>query len=463
MLRGLDQQMEKKEDGGLYFVDRIWVPLMGDVRTIIMDETHAMRYSIHPGADKMYYDLRHMYWWPGMKKDIATYVSRCLICSKVKLEHRRPLMVGMILSAVEKVTCLANNVQWMVQPDQKIYTDLTAAETIQVIVIIKAILNIILQALHIENLCSCSQHHVAMIFGIKSMLMQGTSLTKQERECKLYDEFYNLTYKTGGTLRDFYLRFSLLLNDMNIYNMKLEQFQVNTKSLNTLPPEWSKFVTDVKLVRDLHTTNIDQLHAYLRQHEFHPNESSQYESPHQSQQYPTHQSSTPLSITYPSIDYQSSVHHNFYSPSSSIPQLEYAPSINQQPEFSQPDLGLIVPVFHRGDDPIDVINHVMSFLTAVITSCYPTTNNQLRNSSNPRQQATINDGRVALQPIQGRQTSFTAGTTRTYTPGASRSNSGKQRTVICYNYKGEGHMSRQCTKPKRKWDDSWFKEKVLLV
>nr|GFD05729.1 hypothetical protein [Tanacetum cinerariifolium] len=57
----------------------------------------------------------------------------------------------------------------------------------------------------------------------------------------------------GETLRDFYLRFSLLLNDMNMYNMKLEQFHVNTKFLNTLPSEWSKFVTDVKLVRDLHT------------------------------------------------------------------------------------------------------------------------------------------------------------------------------------------------------------------
>nr|GEU81656.1 retrovirus-related Pol polyprotein from transposon TNT 1-94 [Tanacetum cinerariifolium] len=76
----------------------------------------------------------------------------------------------------------------------------------------------------------------------------------------------------GKPLRDFYLRFSLLLNDMNIYNMKLELFQVNTKFLNTLPPEWSKFMTYVKLVRDLHSTNIDQLHAYLGQHEFHANE-----------------------------------------------------------------------------------------------------------------------------------------------------------------------------------------------
>ncbi|GKF76497.1 hypothetical protein Tco_0228967, partial [Tanacetum coccineum] len=106
---------------------------------------------------------------------------------------------------------------------------------------------------------------------------------------------------------------------------------------------------------------------------------------------------------------------------------------------------------------------MMSFLTAIVTSRYPTTNNQLRNSSNPRQQATINEGRVTLQPIQGRQTSFVAGTTSTYTSRASGSNSGKQRTVICYNCKGEGHISKQCTKPKRKWDNSWFKDKVLLV
>ncbi|GJX65969.1 hypothetical protein Tco_0300312 [Tanacetum coccineum] len=89
---------------------------------------------------------------------------------------------------------------------------------------------------------------------------------------------------------------------------------------------------------------------------------------------------------------------------------------------------LIVPVFQKGDDPIDAVNHMMSYLTVVVTSRYPTTNNQLRNSSNPRQQATINNGRVTLQPIQGRQTSLAAGTTRTYTPGASGSNFGKQRT-----------------------------------
>ncbi|GKC03644.1 putative reverse transcriptase domain-containing protein [Tanacetum coccineum] len=90
MLRGLDQQMERKGNGGLHFMDRIWIPLIGDVRTMIMGEAHATRYSIHLGADKMYNDLRDMYWWPGMKKDIATYVSKCLTCSKVSTKHQRP-------------------------------------------------------------------------------------------------------------------------------------------------------------------------------------------------------------------------------------------------------------------------------------------------------------------------------------------------------------------------------------
>ncbi|GJV89679.1 reverse transcriptase domain-containing protein [Tanacetum coccineum] len=90
MLRGLDQQMERKRDRSLYFMNRIWVPLVGGVRTVIMDKAHKSKYSIHPGADKMYYDLRDMYWWPGMKRDIATYVSECLTCAKVKAEHQRP-------------------------------------------------------------------------------------------------------------------------------------------------------------------------------------------------------------------------------------------------------------------------------------------------------------------------------------------------------------------------------------
>ncbi|GJR13405.1 putative nucleotidyltransferase, ribonuclease H [Tanacetum coccineum] len=88
--KGLDEMIEQRSGGTLYYLDRILVPLKGEVRTLIMDEAHKSKYSIHPGADKMYYDLRDRYWWPGMKKDIVEYVSKCLTYLKVKAEHQRP-------------------------------------------------------------------------------------------------------------------------------------------------------------------------------------------------------------------------------------------------------------------------------------------------------------------------------------------------------------------------------------
>ncbi|GJR77984.1 retrovirus-related pol polyprotein from transposon TNT 1-94 [Tanacetum coccineum] len=222
----------------------------------------------------------------------------------------------MILESVENGPLIWPSIEENRETRPKKYSELSTTEAIQADCDIKAT-NIILQGLPPEVYELVSNHKVAKELWTRiQLLMQGTSLTKQERECKLYDEFDKYAYKKGETLRG---------------------------------------------------------------------------------------------------------------------------------------------------NPIDAINYMMSFLTVVVTSRYPTTNNQLRNSSNPRQQATINNGRVTLQPVQGRQTSLAAGTTRTFTSGASGSNSGKQRTVICYNCKGEGHMSKQCTKPKRKQDDSWFKDKVLLV
>ncbi|GJY36987.1 putative reverse transcriptase domain-containing protein [Tanacetum coccineum] len=88
-VRGLEKHFERRDDGRIYFFDRIWIPSVGGVSKLIMDEDHTSRYSIHPGADKMYYDLRDLYWWPGMKRDVAEYVSRCLTCSKIKSEHQK--------------------------------------------------------------------------------------------------------------------------------------------------------------------------------------------------------------------------------------------------------------------------------------------------------------------------------------------------------------------------------------
>ncbi|GJX14166.1 retrovirus-related pol polyprotein from transposon TNT 1-94 [Tanacetum coccineum] len=104
-------------------------------------------------------------------------------------------------------------------------------------------------------------------------------------------------------------------------------------------------------------------------------------------------------------------------------------------------LGLLFPVFQKGDDLIDAINHMMSFLTAVsLPVSY--TNNQYKGLRSNRVKTSFHlMWNVNVQPVQGRQTTYAAGTTRKYTPGASGSNTGKQRTVICYNCKGEGHIA----------------------
>ncbi|KAD4584874.1 hypothetical protein E3N88_22475 [Mikania micrantha] len=87
---GAEKQFDTKPDGIIYYKERVWIPAVDELRKLIFDEAHKTKYSVHPGADKMYQDLRGFYWWPGMKKDIAEYVGQCLTCAKVKAEHQRP-------------------------------------------------------------------------------------------------------------------------------------------------------------------------------------------------------------------------------------------------------------------------------------------------------------------------------------------------------------------------------------
>ncbi|GJV39794.1 retrovirus-related pol polyprotein from transposon TNT 1-94 [Tanacetum coccineum] len=168
-----------------------------------------------------------------------------------------------------------------------------------------------------------------------------------------FDKFAHIKEES---LHQYYLRFTQLINDMNIYKMKLQQFQVNTKFLNSLPLEW--------------------------------------------------------------------IHQDACPQPQSIPQIEYTVStVNQQThlvEFPQIDFGLAVHVFKQRDDPIDAINKMMSFLSNVVTS-------------------------------------------RANISGTGGNNSGQQRVMKCFNCQGEGHMARQCPKPKRKRDATWFRDKVLLV
>ncbi|GKC83210.1 putative reverse transcriptase domain-containing protein [Tanacetum coccineum] len=101
--RLIKQIFEFRPDETRCFENRVWFLRFGGLRDLIMHESHKSKYSIHPGSDKMYQDLKLLYWWPNMKADIATYVSKCLTCAKVKAEHQKPSGLLQQLEILETV------------------------------------------------------------------------------------------------------------------------------------------------------------------------------------------------------------------------------------------------------------------------------------------------------------------------------------------------------------------------
>ncbi|GKC84649.1 hypothetical protein Tco_1140366 [Tanacetum coccineum] len=186
----------------------------------------------------------------------------------------------------------------------------------------------------------------------------------------------------GESIHEYYVMFTKLINDMRNIKMTMSKMQLNSKFVNNMFPEWGRFVTAVKLNRGLKNSNYDQLYAYLKQHEAHANENKmmlEKFSPIATE---------PLALVS-NASFQQSPSH-----SSDFPQSAYPP---QHADNTQLDSG------HKPtDNLIETLTNILALLSQSYKAHLPQTNNQLQTSSNTRNQATVQNGKVVVQNVQGR-------------------------------------------------------------
>ncbi|GJW93448.1 hypothetical protein Tco_0173120 [Tanacetum coccineum] len=154
----------------------------------------------------------------------------------------------------------------------RVLNDLSAEEKERYKADIRAT-NILLQGIP-KDIYSLINHYTDAkdIWENVKMILEGSELTKDDRESQLYDEFEHFRQIKGETIQGYYVRFTKLINDMRNIKMTMSRMQLNSKFVNNMLPEWSRFITEVKLNRGLKESNCDQLYAYLKQHEVHANE-----------------------------------------------------------------------------------------------------------------------------------------------------------------------------------------------
>nr|GEY30804.1 hypothetical protein [Tanacetum cinerariifolium] len=185
--------------------------------------------------------------------------------------HQREEHGRMMLDLIDNGPLVYPTVEENGQTRPKKYFKLTEAQQLQDDCDVQEI-NIILHSLPPDVYTLVNHQEAAKdIWDRVKMLTKGTELSYQERECRLYNLFDKVAHVLGETLYEYYWRFSQLINGMHTIRMAMQQVQVNTKFLNALLSEWSKFITDVNLAKSLYTTTYDQLYAYFSQNERHAN------------------------------------------------------------------------------------------------------------------------------------------------------------------------------------------------
>ncbi|GJV86244.1 hypothetical protein Tco_1530182 [Tanacetum coccineum] len=194
----------------------------------------------------------------------------------------------------------------------------------------------------------------------------------------------------GENINEYYVRFHKLVNDMRNIRMTMPNIQLNSKFVNNMSPEWDRFVTAIKLNKGLKETNHEQLYAYLKQHDKHAAQDQLIIE----RIAPAINDKLAFVSTVQPHAQSSHVQSHQYPSSSTNPQ---SPQYPQFPETSQINSG-----YTQTDEILDNLTKQMALLAQSFRATLPQTNNQLRTSSNTRNQATIQDGQVVVQNVQGR-------------------------------------------------------------
>ncbi|GJX06616.1 retrovirus-related pol polyprotein from transposon TNT 1-94 [Tanacetum coccineum] len=278
-----------------------------------------------------------------------------------------------------------------------------------------------------KDIYSLINHYIDAkdIWDNVKMLLEGSELTKKDRESQLYDDFENFCQNKGETIHDYYIRFAKLINDMRNIKMTMSRMQLNSKFVNNMLPEWDRFVTAVKLNRGLRDSNYDHLYAYLKQHEAHANENKMMLDRF------TQHTMDPLALI------SNVSHQQHYLQSSTTLPSTYVP-----PYFAdntQLDSGL-----SSTDNLIKNLTNILAQLIQSYKTYLPQTNNQLRTSLNTRNQASVQDEKVVVQNVQGQQNKGQGNNAwgrdaAGYRGAQNRvrnANPGQARQIKCYNCNG---------------------------
>ncbi|GJR13729.1 retrovirus-related pol polyprotein from transposon TNT 1-94 [Tanacetum coccineum] len=286
----------------------------------------------------------------------------CLIYCSVSLSGKYTVLaIGTIRDTIAEGT---EGAQQLGLKQARVYSDLSPEDKDMYNADIQAT-NILLQGLpkHIYTLIN-HYTEAKYIWDNVKMLLEGSELMKEDRESQLYDDFEHFRLNKRETIHNYYVRFAKLVNDMQNIKMTMSRMQLNSKFVNNMLPEWDRFITAVKLNRGLRDSNYDQLYAYLKQYKAHANENKMMLDRF------TQLTVDPLSLM------SNVLHQQYYSQSSTTPPSTYVP-----PHFAdniQLDSGISLT-----DNLIENLTNALALLT--------------------QNQATVQDGRVVVQNVQGRQ------------------------------------------------------------